>query len=97
MVDVAAIADDAEVEAVEAQELDGNHSIEAERMPDGRHRLTLDSDGRWKVRGRIQGRWRDVAWRGPELPPEGDGPVRVELSPRGYLRLGRDENPEQPD
>ena len=96
LVDVAALADDARVDAVEAKALDGNGSIEAERMPDGRHRLTVDADGRWKVRARVDGRWREVAWRGPELPPEGDGPVRIELSPRGYLRLSR-ESPKQPD
>ncbi len=96
LVDVAVIADDAKVEAVEAQALDGDRSIEAERRSDGRHRLPVDADGRWKVRARIHGRWRDVAWRGPELPPENDGPVRVELSPRGYVRLSR-ESSEQPD
>ncbi len=95
LVDAAALAGDARIDVVEAQALDGNGSIEAERMPDGRHRLIVDADGRWKVRARIHGRWREIAWRGPELPPEGDGPVHIELSPRGYLRLSR-ESPEQP-
>jgi poly(glycerol-phosphate) alpha-glucosyltransferase len=96
LVDVTALAADAKVEAVEALALDGERSIEAERRPDGRHRLPVDADGRWKVRARTNGRWRDLAWRGPELPPGGDGPIRVELSPRGYVRLSRDEDPEQP-
>ncbi len=97
LVDVAAIADDAKIQAVEAQGVDGSTTIEAEGMPDGRHRLTVGNDGHWKIRARIHGRWRDVAWRGPEPVPGVDGPVRVELSPRGYVRLRRGEVPDQSD
>ena len=53
--------------------------------------VMISGEGAWKVRARVDGRWRDAAWRGPEPVPSGDGPVQVELSPRGYVRLRRDE------
>ena len=92
LLDVAALRKGAKVEAVDATGLDGGRSLESERMPDGRHRLTVSADGTWKVRARVSGRWRDVAWRDPGPVPPGDGPVHVELSPRGYVRLRRGES-----
>jgi len=89
LLDVAALRKGAKVEAVDAIGLDGGRSLESERMPDGRYRLTISADGTWKVRTRVSGRWRDVAWRDPGPVPSGDGPVHVELSPRGYVRLRR--------
>ena len=88
--DVVALRDGAEVETVEAKSIEGEGGIAADRGADGRHHLTIPEPGRWKVRARIDGRWRDVAWRGPEAVPVGDGPVTIELTPRGYLRLRRD-------
>lgn len=90
LLDVAPLVDGAGVEVVEAAGLDGSRSIEAERLPDGKHRLTVSEEGLWKVRARVDGRWRDVAWRGTDPVRSSDGPVQVELSPRGYLRLRRD-------
>ncbi len=89
VLDVAGIDPDDTVRTVEAVGVDGSRSIEAERLSDGRHRLTIDSDGEWKVRARIDEQWRDVAWRGPEPVPEAEGALHVELSPRGYIRLHR--------
>ena len=89
LLDVTDIGNGDEVTAVDAAGLDGSPSLEAERQPDGRHRLTVDADGEWKVRARIGGRWRDVAWRGPEPVPVSAGELHVELSPRGYIRLRR--------
>lgn len=89
--EVIALRDGAEVETVEATSIDDGWSLAAEARTDGRHHLRLTEAGRWKVRARIDGRWRDVAWRGPQAVPEGGGPVTLELTPRGYLRLRRDE------
>jgi hypothetical protein len=89
LLDVTSIENGDEVSAVDALGLHGSPSLEAERQPDGRHRLTVDGDGEWKVRARIGGRWRDVAWRGPEPVPVSAGELHVELSPRGYVRLRR--------
>jgi hypothetical protein len=87
VLDVAGIENGGTVQTVEALGQNGSRSIEAERLPDGRHCLTVDADGEWKVRARVGGRWRDVAWRGPEPVPDGEGPLRLELSPRGYIRV----------
>ena len=89
LLDIDVLRHDNGVEVVEAAGLDGSRSIEAERLPDGRHRLTVSDKGAWKVRARVGGRWRDAAWRGPDPVPSSDGPVQVELSPRGYVRLRR--------
>jgi hypothetical protein len=89
ILDVAPLQENTEVAGVEATGLNGERSLEAERMPDGRHRLTVAAEGTWKVRARVDGRLRDVAWRGPEPVPVSDGPVDVELSPRGYIKVRR--------
>jgi poly(glycerol-phosphate) alpha-glucosyltransferase len=89
LLDVAALRVGAGVEVVEAVGLDGGRSIKAERTTDGRHRLTIAGEGTWKVRAWVDERWRDVAWHGTDPVPSGDGPVHVELSPRGYVRLRR--------
>jgi hypothetical protein len=44
---------------------------------------------RWRVRGELDGRWRDVAWA-PDpsaVPGSSTDLTRVRLTPRGYLRL----------
>ena len=89
VLDVAGIDPDETVRTVEAVGVDDSRSIGAEPLSDGRHRLTIDSDGEWKVRARVDGQWRDVAWRGPEPVPEAEGALHIELSPRGYIRLRR--------
>ena len=91
VVDVATLESGARIHDVEAVDVDTGQSIEAERTADGRYRLDIATDGHWKVRARVDDRWRDVAWRGPEKVPEGAGPVRVVLTPRGYIRLRRGE------
>jgi hypothetical protein len=90
ILDVVPLRDGAEVETVEAKGLDDSKSVVAERRPDGRLHLTLTEPGRWKVRARIDERWRDVAWRGSEPVPTSEGPVHLELTPRGYLRVRRE-------
>lgn len=95
LVDVEALAAGAEVETVDAKSLGGEPPLTAECLADGRFLLRVPEAGRWKIRAKIDGRWRDVAWRGPEPVPTSGGPLRVELSPRGYLRLLRP--PERPD
>ena len=91
VVDVATLEQGARIHGVELVGVDTSRSIEAERTADGRYRLDIATDGHWKVRARVDDRWRDVAWRGPEPVPEGAGPVRVVLTPRGYIRLRRGE------
>jgi hypothetical protein len=61
--DVSALRDGAEVATVEAKGLDDSESLVAEVRADGRLHLTIPEAGRWKVRARIDERWRDVAWR----------------------------------
>lgn len=90
VVDVAGIASGTRIVALDAQGLDGSPALEGQPTPDGRHRFTVNGAGHWKIRARTNGRWRDVAWRGPEPVPDAVGPLRIELSPRGYLRLRRD-------
>ncbi len=89
LLEVAALENGTKIRAVDAQGLDGEPAIESDRRPDGRHQIIVPRDGLWKVRAKVDGRWRDVAWRGPGQVPTGSGPVQVELSPRGYLRLRR--------
>ena len=89
LLDVTALENGGRVQTVEAAGLDGSRTIEAVRLPDGRHRITVDQDGAWKVRARIVGRWRDIAWQGPDEVPGAEGPLHLELSPRGYIRLRR--------
>jgi poly(glycerol-phosphate) alpha-glucosyltransferase len=89
--EIGSLEDEADVETVEAKSLEKDGpSFTAERLGHDKHRLDLPENGRWKLRARVGDRWRDVAWRGPEPVPDGDGPVRVELTPRGYVRLRRD-------
>lgn len=90
ILDVTGVADGADVHAVDAKGIGDEPGLKAERTDDGRHLLSVPTTGSWKVRARIDGHWRDVAWRGPESVPHGVGPVHVELSPRGYIRLRRD-------
>ncbi|MGH3457739.1 glycosyltransferase [Aeromicrobium sp.] len=90
MLDITGLSNGTQVEAAEARGIDGEPVLKAERLPDGRHRLTFSTAGSWKVRARIDEQWRDVAWRGPEPVPSSDGPLHVELTARGYIRLRRD-------
>lgn len=79
------------IEAVEAMGLAGSATIPATVDSGGRHHLVVTAHGRWKIRARVDGRWRAVAWQGSEPVPTFGGPLRVELSQRGYLRLHREE------
>jgi poly(glycerol-phosphate) alpha-glucosyltransferase len=78
------------VGGVEATSLDDGPALTADRVGSGKYRLDLMETGLWKIRARIGDRWRDVAWRGPDPVPESDGPVHVQLTPRGNLRLRHD-------
>ncbi|MGI9085513.1 MAG: glycosyltransferase [Aeromicrobium sp.] len=89
VLEVTGIADGAAVQSVDAKGIDDEPTLTAELLADGRHRLTVPTAGSWKVRARVDGQWRNVAWRGPEPFPSSTGPVHVELSPRGYVRLRR--------
>lgn len=91
VVDVAAIGRDEQIVAVDAQGLGTTAAMKSEPIGDGRYRFTVTTPGSWKIRARANDRWRDVAWRGPEDVPTARGPVRIELSPRGYLRVARDD------
>lgn len=75
---------------VEATSLDDGPSFSAERVGAGKYHLDLPVSGRWKLRARIGDRWRSVAWRGPENVPPSSGPLHVQLTPRGNVRLRRD-------
>ena len=92
IVDVATLENGASIDDVKVVGVDTSRSIEAERTANGRYRLDIATDGLWKVRARVDERWRDVAWRGPEPVPEGAGALKVELTPRGYVRLRRGED-----
>jgi poly(glycerol-phosphate) alpha-glucosyltransferase len=89
VIEVASLDNGASIHDVELVGVDTSRSIGAERTADGRYRLDIATDGHWKVRARVDERWRDVAWRGPEPVPESAGAVTVELTPRGYVRLRR--------
>ncbi len=91
VLDVASLTSGAAVEDVIAKGTTGEDQLTAEQLPDGRFRLGVPSPGRWKVRAWMDDRWRDVAWSGPAVGPDGAGPTRVELSPRGYVHVCRDE------
>lgn len=78
------------VEAVEATGLRGSPTLAATATGPGSYGLRVDGAGLWKLRARVDGRWRDVAWRGPGDPPGAVDGLSVELTARGYLRLRRD-------
>jgi hypothetical protein len=88
--EIYSLVERAEVEAVDAKSLDDGPVLTAERVGSGKYRFDLRETGRWKFRARIGGRWREVAWKGPDPVPESDGPVQIQLTPRGNVRLRRD-------
>jgi hypothetical protein len=88
--EVSSLGEMSGVGTVEARSLGDGPSFSAERLGEGKYRLDLPESGRWKIRASIGDRWRDVAWRGPEPVPPSSGPLHVELTPRGYVRLHRD-------
>jgi poly(glycerol-phosphate) alpha-glucosyltransferase len=89
-IDVIALTSDSPVEAVEATGMGGTTSIAARAIGPGSFDLRFGNAGRWKLRARIDGRWRDIAWRGPGNPPNPADGLTVELTARGYVRLHRD-------
>lgn len=54
-------------------------------------RLELPVDGRWKLQAVVDGTRRDVAWAQAtsDGPRRTTGPLQLELTPRGYVRLDR--------
>jgi len=89
VVEVVALTTDAPVEAVEATGIGESTTVAASAMGAGSFHLELDGGGRWKLRAKIDGRWRDIAWRGPGNPPALVDGLAVELTPKGYVRLQR--------
>ncbi|MDX6232907.1 MAG: hypothetical protein QOH68_1907 [Nocardioidaceae bacterium] len=87
--EVSALAPGESVEAVKAAGMDGSSPINAHETGRGSYELRLGDTGRWKLRAKVDGRWRDVAWRGPGDPPEPIEGVQVELTAKGYVRLRR--------
>ena len=88
--EISSLDERTEIEAVEAKSLDDGPDLTAELVGSDKYRFDLKETGHWKVRARVGGRWREVAWRGPDPVPQSDGPSNVQLSPRGYVRLRRD-------
>jgi poly(glycerol-phosphate) alpha-glucosyltransferase len=79
----------AAVEAVQATGMDGAPTVTASAIGQGQFELRLTEPGRWKLRAKVDGRWRDVAWQGPGDPPLPVDGLTVELTAKGYARLRR--------
>ena len=89
VLEATALTSDAPVEAVEATGLRGSPTVAAQEIGPGAFSLRLADAGRWNVRAKADGRWRTVAWRGPDNPPDPVDGLAVELTAKGYLRLHR--------
>lgn len=89
VLNVGALTTDSPVEAVEATGLGGATTVAGRAIAPESFDLRLGDAGRWKLRAKVDGRWRDVAWRGPGNPPGPVGGLAVELTAKGYLRLRR--------
>lgn len=81
------------VQTVEAVGLGNASTVEATRAADGTFRLPFDTDGRWKLQAIVDSQRHEIAWAGgsnelPALPRNAAG-IRLELTPRGYLRVDR--------
>lgn len=88
-VEVTALRSDAKVEAIEASGMGDTTTVAGVALGSQSFQVRLSDHGRWKLRARIDGRWRDVAWRGPGNPPDPVNGLSVELTARGYVRFRR--------
>jgi hypothetical protein len=91
VLDVVAMTTDTPVEAVEATGMGNAPNIAARPIGPGSFDLRVGDAGRWKLRAKVDDRWRDIAWKGPGNPPDSVDGLTVELTAKGYLRLRRRE------
>jgi len=89
VLDVVALTTDMSVEAVEATGMGDAANIAALPIGPGSFDLRVGDAGRWKLRAKVEDRWRDIAWQGPGNPPDSVDGLAVELTAKGYVRLRR--------
>ena len=89
VVETTPLTSGSQVEAVQATGMGEAATVAASTISQGTFELRLGDAGRWKLRAMVDGRWRDIAWRGPGDPPEPVEGVQIELTAKGYVRLLR--------
>ncbi len=83
------LTSDSPVEAVQATGMGGSTTVSASATGSGSFKLKLRDAGRWKLRAKVHGTWRNLAWRGPGNPPGPVDGLTVALTAKGYVRLDR--------